>query len=280
VRCRDGRDWEIINLPAECERVDDPLGRPIGGMLWPEWFDNSHWAPFRMRSRTWAALFQQRPRPDEGGIFKALWCTRRWGLLPSAANMIVHSWDTAQKPEEINDPTVGTVWHLGRDVPGYYLREVYRERIDYPTLKRKVKAYAERDRPAAILIEDKSSGQSLIQDLRNETSLPVIAIEPKGDKVFRANEVSAMVEAGLLHLPEVADWLVDFEGEFFGFPLTTHKDQVDSVTQFLKWVRDWTGRIEFAGAGIERTMAAQHLAERPEDQFGGVSRGESMEGWI
>lgn len=279
IRCTDGRDWEVINLPAQAERDDDPLGRKVGEYLWPEWFDEEHWRPFKLQSRTWAALFQQRPRPDEGGIFKELWCRKRWRVVPAAANVIVHSWDTAQKPEEINDPTVGTVWGLGRDVPGYYLREVYRERIDYPTLKRKVKAYAERDRPAAILIEDKSSGQSLIQDLRNETSLPIIAIEPKGDKVFRANEVSAMVEAGLLHLPESAEWLVDFEGEFFGFPLSTHKDQVDSVTQFLKWVRDWTGRIESAGAGMVRPMAEQVMRERGDEGFG-TGRGESMEGFI
>jgi predicted phage terminase large subunit-like protein len=279
IKCTDGRLWEVINLPAECERADDPLGRKIGEMLWPQWFDESHWAPFRRVSRTWAALFQQRPRPDEGGIFKELWCRRRYGVIPQQASMVVHSWDTAQKPEEINDPTVNTVWQLGQDVPGYYLREVYRERIDYPTLKRKVKAYAERDRPAAILIEDKSSGQSLIQDLRNETSLPVIAIEPKGDKVFRANEVSAMVEGGLLHLPEVADWLVDFEGEFFGFPLSTHKDQVDSVTQFLKFAREWTGRLESAGAGLVRPMAEQVMRAAGGSDLG-IGRGESMEGFL
>jgi predicted phage terminase large subunit-like protein len=279
IKCTDGRLWEVINLPAECERADDPLGRKIGEMLWPQWFDESHWAPFRRVSRTWAALFQQRPRPDEGGIFKELWCRRRYGVIPQQARMVVHSWDTAQKPEEINDPTVNTVWQLGQDVPGYYLREVYRERIDYPTLKRKVKAYAERDRPAAILIEDKSSGQSLIQDLRNETSLPVIAIEPKGDKVFRANEVSAMVEGGLLHLPEVADWLVDFEGEFFGFPLSTHKDQVDSVTQFLKFAREWTGRLESAGAGLVRPMAEQVMRAAGGSDLG-IGRGESMEGFL
>ncbi|MFN9051421.1 MAG: phage terminase large subunit [Pseudanabaena sp.] len=280
IKCTDGRVWEIINLPAECDRADDPLGRPIGGMLWPEWFDASHWEPFRLQSRTWAALFQQRPRPDEGGIFKEAWCRERWRQIPRQANVIVHSWDTAQKPEEINDPTVGTVWQFGQDVPGYHLREVCRDRMDYPTLKRKVRAYAERDRPAAILIEDKSSGQSLIQDLRSETSLPIIAIEPLRDKVFRANEVSAMVEAGLLLLPESAPWLVDFEVEFFGFPLSTHDDQVDSVTQFLKWVRTWASRIESAGAGVLRPMAEQAMREnRGASSLGIGSAGENMDGF-
>jgi len=253
ILCNDGKYWEVLNLPAEAEHADDPLKRRVGEMLWPEWFDAEHWDQFRRNSRTWSSLFQQRPRPGEGGIFKEIWLRSRYNILPVSASVVVHSWDTAQKPEQINDPSVCTVWNLGRGVPGKYLRDVYRKRVDYPTLKRDVLNLAARDKPAAILIEDKSSGQSLIQELRSTTSLPIIAIEPLGDKLFRASEVSAMVEAGLMVLPEIAPWLTDFEGEFFGFPLSTNDDQVDSVTQFLKWVRDWSGRIDSVGTG--RTWA-------------------------
>lgn len=269
VECRDGKAWEVINLPAQCEREDDPLGRRIGDYLWPEWFDEGHWNTFKQQSRTWAALFQQRPRPDEGGIFKDGWCRSRWAQIPREANVSIHSWDTAQKPDQINDPSVGTMWRLGRGVPGYYLADLYRDRADYPTLKRKVIAYAERDRPVAVLIEDKSSGQSLIQELRTSTTIPVVPIEPDGSKVFRATEVSSMVEAGLLLLPESAPWLVDFEGEFFGFPLTAHDDQVDSVTQFLRWVRGWAGgSVESHGAGMTRTVA-RHVPDAELEEIAG-----------
>lgn len=272
VMCRDGKEWEIINLAAQCEREDDPLGREVGEYLWPEWFDEEHWETFKQQSRTWSALFQQRPRPDEGGIFKELWCKDRYGVIPDAADITVHSWDTAQKEKEVNDPSALTVWKFGRGAGrGYYLREVYKERVDYPKLKRKVKEYAERDKPMAILIEDKSSGSSLIQDLRENTKLPIIAIEPEGSKLFRASEVSAMVEAGLVKLPESAEWLLDFESEFFGFPLTTHDDQVDSSTQFLKWVRGWIGTFESHGAGMERTITSSPGKENDEG-FGSISR--------
>lgn len=277
VECRDGNEWEIINLPAMCERADDPLGRQIGEYLWPEWFDEKHWQQFKAIARTWAALFQQRPRPDDGGIFKESWCRHRYTAIPAHATVCVHSWDTAQKEKEINDPSALTCWRFGRGAgPGYYLREVYRDRLDYPTLRRRVIAYAERDNPQAILIEDKSSGQSLIQDLRNSTSLPIIAIEPEGNKIFRASEVSPMVESGLVHLPEpgqIVDfngeragtkWLADFEGEFFGFPLATNDDQVDSVTQFLKWARTWSERVESYGAGMRRSLADEITTERGE----------------
>lgn len=283
VEARDGERWFVLNFPAICEREDDGTGRQVGQALWPGYIsiDMLKQLKSTMGSRNWDSLYQQRPRPGEGGIFKETWLRNRYGQVPVAANMVVHSWDTAQKPGELNDPSVCTVWNMGRGVPGYYLRDVWGKQVDYPTLKRQVLNFAERDRPAAVLIEDKSSGQSLIQELRNSTSLPIIAIEPLGDKTFRANEVSAMVEAGLMHLPEVAPWLVDFEGEFFGFPLSTHDDQVDSVTQFLKWVRNWSGQIQSVGAGMTRALADQ-MPDAAEigAGFGSVSRGVDTTGYF
>lgn len=280
VQCTDGRMWEVINIPAMCERTDDPLGRQIGEYLWPEWFDASHWAPFQAQSRTWASLFQQRPRPDDGGVFKESWCRNRYQLIPHTASTVIHSWDTAQKEQQKNDPSVMTAWRFGQGQPGYYLADVFRDRLVYPDLKRKVLALAERDHPTAILIEDKSSGQSLIQELRATTTLPIIAIEPEGSKFFRASEVSAMVEAGLVILPYSSPWISDYEGELFAFPLSVHDDQVDSTSQFLAWVRQWAGSIEFEGAGMPRALAEQLAGrENQGDSYGGWSRGTDLDGF-
>lgn len=73
IRCRDGFDWEVLCIQAKCERDDDPLGRQIGEYLWPEWFDLRHWANFESMTKTWASLYQQRPRPDEGNQFEPGW---------------------------------------------------------------------------------------------------------------------------------------------------------------------------------------------------------------
>lgn len=70
IHCRDGQVWDVLCIPAEAERDDDPLGREIGEFLWPEWFPRDHWSTWRdnpRAARTWAALFQQRPAPW-GGI--------------------------------------------------------------------------------------------------------------------------------------------------------------------------------------------------------------------
>jgi predicted phage terminase large subunit-like protein len=109
--------------------------------------------------------------------------------------------------------------------------------MEYPDLKARFLRQAADWKPAAILVEDKASGQSLIQDVRRETTLPVLAIQPKGDKLIRAAGVSAMVEAGKVFLPRHAPWLADFEIELLTFPNAPHDDQTDSTTQFLEWMR-------------------------------------------
>jgi predicted phage terminase large subunit-like protein len=69
ILCRDGNWWEVLCIPAEAERADDPLGRKAGEFLWPEYFPTEHWLQWRNNPRarrTWSALYQQRPAPDIG----------------------------------------------------------------------------------------------------------------------------------------------------------------------------------------------------------------------
>jgi predicted phage terminase large subunit-like protein len=100
------------------------------------------------------------------------------------------------------------------------------------------------------LIEDKASGTALIQELSG-TKLPhvpyPIPIEPEADKMTRAAQQSAAIEAGHVYLPRKADWLNELRNELVQFPFGRYDDQVDSITQFLKWVRTreiWPTHIE------------------------------------
>lgn len=70
IVCRDGNTWRVLCLQAECTTRTDPLQRPIGAMLWPEWFDAKHWDQFRLNRRTWSSLYQQIPAPAEGILFR------------------------------------------------------------------------------------------------------------------------------------------------------------------------------------------------------------------
>ena len=141
--------------------------------------------------------------------------------------------------------------------------------MEYPALKRAAASLYQAWRPQAVLIEDKGSGQSLIQELRNgvdmnslQTSgkvrIPVIAIDPKAvNKIDRLIAVSSLFEAGMVYLPEVAPWTLDYEIEMTIFPLAPHDDQVDSTSQFLKWAHENSASFDFATSGRKRVGLAE-----------------------
>lgn len=156
---------------------------------------------------------------------------------------IIHSWDTAIKAGVQHDASVCLRIRQCETPPLHRIESVWRGRVEYPQLKRQLLQLAAQDAPVAILIEDKASGQSLIQDVRRETSLPIIAVLPRCDKVTRFARVTPMLEAGLVGLPHSAPWLAAFEEEVLGFPQGAHDDQVDALSQYLNWVRtqQWQG---------------------------------------
>lgn len=82
IRCRDGQDWFVLCVPAIANRENDPLGRRPGDRLWPEWFTTDHFEKFKANSRTWNALFQQKPTADTGDFFKAEWFEVRYSAMP------------------------------------------------------------------------------------------------------------------------------------------------------------------------------------------------------
>ena len=150
--------------------------------------------------------------------------------------MLVHSWDTAIKADSDHDASACAVFARLADGT-HQLRDMWVGRVEYPELKRTLIRLAERDRPHAILIEDKASGQSLIQDMRQAAGWPVIAVQPQGDKVTRFARITPMIEAGLIALPRYAPWLASFEAELLAFPNGAHDDQVDAFSQYCNWVR-------------------------------------------
>ena len=247
--------WEVLSLPAIAE-AGDPLGRVEGGALWPEAYPLSELETIKrsIGTRDWSALYQQRPRPQEGALVHLDWF-KRYDAAPPAKR-IIQSWDTAMKTGEMNDPSSGLTW--SESDTGYALLDNVTRRMEYPDLKRAIIAAAERWKPTAVLVEDKASGQSIVQDLRATTSLPIIPIQPEGDKVVRLMAVSALIEAGRVLLPQAAPWLVDFEAEVAGFPYGKHDDQVDAMTQALRYMTTgsgWLSWIEGEVAEMNREQA-------------------------
>lgn len=57
----------------EADELNDPLGRKIGERLWPEWFNEDMVLQAKKDVRTWNALYQGNPVPQEGNFFKKEW---------------------------------------------------------------------------------------------------------------------------------------------------------------------------------------------------------------
>ena len=186
-----------------------------------------------MGSATFSAQYQQSPIPPGGNMID--WSWFNWFDLNGDVTIddIVISWDTAMKPTELADYSVGTVW--GRRGGLYYLVDLIRVRLDYPALRRKIIEVCHRWQDPTVLIEDAGSGTSLIQDLY-EHGISAIGIKPDGDKVLRMSAQTAKIEAGAVHLPRHVPWLDNLRSEVLAFPHGVHDDQVDSISQALNWM--------------------------------------------
>lgn len=86
-----------------------------------------------------------------------------------------------------------------------------------------------------MLIEEAGSGIQLLQDLRLESGITVRGIVPKDDKATRLLSVSHLIEGGQILVPADSPWIAKFHREVTMFPNGKHDDQVDSLSQFLKW---------------------------------------------
>lgn len=144
------------------------------------------------------------------------------------------SFDTAVKAHEKADFSVGGLWGVAED--GYYLLRVMRVREGYPDLKKRIQKLCEKHPADVVLVEDKASGQQLVQDLKNSTRLPVLPIIPKGDKYTRLNVLTPLFESGKIFIPRDADWRDAYEDELTTFPHSPHDDQVDMTTQALSYL--------------------------------------------
>ena len=138
---------------------------------------------------------------------------------------------------DANDYSVCTTWKTIKS--DHYLLDVFRGRLQYPDLRRKIASLAAKHGAQTILIENAGPGMALLQDLWRDLPQGMvrpIGRKPEGSKVDRMVAQSAMIEAEHLHLPREADWLDTFLLELLAFPHGRHDDQVDSVSQFLKWI--------------------------------------------
>jgi predicted phage terminase large subunit-like protein len=123
---------------------------------------------------------------------------------------------------------------------------VKRGRFDYPTLRNTAVALAEIYKPEVILIEDATTGTSLVQELKQRGDFNVRPVKIEQDKQGRLWVQQAKFEAGLIHFPRRATWLGELETELFRFPQAKYDDQVDSISQALAYKVEYDSTMAWA----------------------------------
>jgi predicted phage terminase large subunit-like protein len=244
--------WKVLKLSAQAEGGEQvPLlrgrvhTRAPDEVLWPRREPHNVLDKYRglLGSEIFAAQYLQEPMPPGGAMIKRAWICR-YSTPPARKDYprIFQSWDTASKGGPDNDWSVCTTWQLHEKQ--YYLLHVERRRFDYPELKKRAIALADQYRPMHIFIEDTGTGTALIQELKAAGRF-ARPIKPERDKLARMSAQSGKFEAGLVHLPEWAPWLPDFEAELFSFPNSKHDDQIDSVSQALQHAMSGVSMVDY-----------------------------------
>jgi predicted phage terminase large subunit-like protein len=243
VTSTEGEQWYVVNLPALAEK-GDPLGREPGEPLWPDWWTLKMLEDERraQTSRNWAALYQQRPVLEEGGIFKEKW----WQLWEDdhvpKCDIRLMSVDTAYTDKTQGDYSAVTIWGRFRDDKqqiNLILLYAWKGQLETPDLIPELEKMARKHRPTRILIENKAAGLPVLQELRRR--LPdwsITAFEPSryGEKIARAYAVQGVLESKIVWVPDrkFAEMVVD---ECSAFPHGEHDDLVDTVSQAFLHLR-------------------------------------------
>ena len=244
ARSRD--DWDIIRLPAIAED-NDPIGRPSGAPLWPEWESLDALVHKRsvVGSRIWSALFQQSPRPSAGLLF-------RMDLLPAIGEerptqtppgKTVRAWDLAATPTSGgSDPdwTVGLRLVLERG-GRYVIDDVVRLRGNYLTIRETILSTAQSDGHEVVIslpIDPGQAGKSQIAELSSLLAgYRIYTSREQGSKLSRALLVATQIEAGNVMVRR-GRWHQTFVDELASFPQGTKDDQVDALSRAFITIAD------------------------------------------
>lgn len=229
--------WRVVRLPALAE-ADDALGREPGEALWPWRFDAQELADIRLEvgERNWTSLYQQRPSPEEGAIFK--WFPR-YREQPEFSAIVV-GLDTAYTGGPGADFTAWTAW--GFDGTKAYAIEAHQFRGEAPEAERRIVTSVwhlqdrYRDIPVIVLHRarvaiDRVVAQHLRAPGLERPGLAVVEVNlPAGNtKEELGRIVSVEFESGRALVPEWAPWLEGWMAEHKGFPFAAHDDWVETT---------------------------------------------------
>ena len=260
VMCRDGQEWEVLSIPAEAERDDDPLGRQKGEMLWPTWFDDRHWSIFRANPRTWSALYQQRPAPETGTYFQTA-KIQRYAIAPP--KMVIVAASDYAVTEDGGDYTEHGIIGIDHEWHWWALDWWYEQAQTDVWIDQQVEMM-KKWRPAVWFGESGVIRRAIEPVLRRQMSIQRAPCRLEWlasihDKPTRARAFQSIVGTGWFHLPD-KPWASRLEGQLVSFPAGAYDDGVDVLSLMAR------GMLEF-GKGIAPVIPK---ADPPAPRLGAI----------
>ena len=251
----EGEHWDIVSIPAIAYGLEgrppwlpfgDPLGRLPGEHLWPERFTMDDWARIEgaVGPRGWSALYQQVPSAAQGLVFKASWMKNEYdpgNISALKLRRVIVVVDSAFKEGVSNSASAITTW--GKSDTNLYVLDDWAEQVDYEDLLEAAisqwnRALNMTGVTPTLVIENKASGQSLIQTIRKTTAIPVETFPDPDDlaqkrlastsKEARADSATPAFKADRVWLPRSASWKAAWIKEHVVFPTAIRNDRVDT----------------------------------------------------
>lgn len=227
--------WHVLSLPAIAE-ADDPLKRWVGEPLWDDdsygYGDQLLDLQKNTPARTWSALYQQRPAPEEGDYFKVEWL-RPYDKAPAKDTLRIYGGSDYAVTADGGDWTVHAV--VGIDPEGrMYLLDLWRKQAASDVWVEAFCDLVKLWKPMAWAEETGQikSGVGPFLEKRQRERQAYVAREQfptRGDKAVRAQSIRGRMALDGLYVPINAPWYPELRSELLSFPAGKHDDQVDAL---------------------------------------------------
>jgi len=232
--------YEVVEFPAILDVTGKKTGKITQKPLWPEFFDLEALLRTKASMPTfqWNSQYQQQPTAEEAALVKREWWNEWTKESPPSCEYVIMSLDAAAERHNRADFTALTTWgvflHEETNAYNIILLNSIKQRIEFPELKQLAMEEYQDWEPDSFIVEKKSSGVALYQEMRR-MGLPVSEYTPhrgSGDKLARLNSVADIVASGLCWVPQTR-WAEEVVEEIAGFPFMSNDDLVDSTVMAL-----------------------------------------------